>query len=86
MTGPVPRHWMVASYSPPSDPTDADDHGTLGQADGVVYTDVEAAKQACRTLAANHPTAIYVVYEAEWWARVDMTPVNLWRVGLTTIG
>ncbi len=95
----VPRHWIVAGYAPPLDPTDPHDHGvlsaptTIGYGDsdapthggGTVFFTLADAQNAARTLAAASPGAIFVVYEAEWWAQTDITPVHLLPVTFSSV-
>lgn len=95
----VPRHWIVAGYAPPEDPTDPTDHGVLSaptsigygsdaastHGGGTVFFTLVDAQNAARTLAAASPGFVFVVYEAEWWAQVNLTPVALYPVGLTAV-
>ena len=95
----VSRHWIVAGYAPPLDPTDPTDHGVLSaptnigygsdaaptHGGGTVFFTLLDAQNAARSLAAANPGGVYVVYEAEWWAQVNLTPVALWPVGLTSV-
>lgn len=81
----VPRHWIVALYSPNLTGTTstADPYGigTMSIANnGQLYGVLLDAQNAAKQFAAASPGAIYVVYEAEWWAQVNITPVNLYPV------
>jgi hypothetical protein len=77
----INRHWIVAGFSPPEEDADEDDFGALGGVQTELHHTLEAAKQRCRELAAGAPGAYFVVYEAEWYAYTDITPVTLRRVG-----
>lgn len=88
----VPRHWIVGAYTLNADGTtsqlDPDGIGTTGFATGAggrLYAVLADAQTAAKQLAAANPGAIYVVYEAEWWAQVNLTPVALWPVSLTSV-
>jgi len=70
----VPKHWIVAPWS---QPTDGAPLGSTGAPDQTLYGDVESAKTRARQLAAQSPGTVYVVYLAVWYAFTDETPVNL---------
>ncbi len=84
----VPRHWVVGSYSASADGslTTVDPNG-IGTAavTGQLYAVLLDAQNAAKALAAANPGGIYVVYEAEWWAQVNLTPVALYPVTLTSV-
>lgn len=84
----VPRHWIVGAYTGSTDGsfTTLDPNG-IGTAavGGRLYAVLVDAQNAAKALAAANPGAIYVVYEAEWWAQVNLTPVALYPVTLTSV-
>jgi len=47
----------------------------------LLHATLEAAKTRARELAAGAPGSYFVVYEAEWYAFTDITPVTLRKVG-----
>lgn len=77
----IRRHWIVAAFSPPDDSVATVEFGTLGGVQTELHATLDAAKQRARELAAGAPGTFYVVYEAEWYAFTDITPVTLRRVG-----
>jgi hypothetical protein len=89
----VPRHWIVGAYTPSVDGepvagTDPDGIGTVAVGSGLegrLYATLVDAQTAAKLLAAANPGGIYVVYEAEWWAQVNLTPVALYPVGLQAV-
>ena len=82
----IKRHWIVAAFTPPDDEDDESDFGAIGGVETFLHATVEEAKTKARELAASAPGAYYVVYEAEWYAYTDITPVNLRRVGKSVVG
>jgi hypothetical protein len=76
MASLVPKHWIVTDYNLPTEDK------PLGQAGGVssMHALLTDAQDAARTLAAQNPQGVYVVAEAQWYARVDITPVQLIKV------
>jgi hypothetical protein len=50
-----------------------------------VYFTLVDAQNAARAYAAASPGAIFVVYEAQWWAESDITPVTLRQVVFSSI-
>jgi hypothetical protein len=84
----VPRHWIVGGYTASIDgvPTTLDPYGIGTSAvSGQIYAVLLDAQTAAKALAAANPGNIYVVYEAEWWAQVNLTPVALYPVGLQAV-
>jgi hypothetical protein len=75
----IKRHWIVSSFSPAEDEDGG--LGALGGVEHTLYATLEDAKNRARYLAAQAPGAYFVVYEAEWYAYTDITPVTLRRVG-----
>lgn len=80
-TAKIKRHWIVAAFAPPDDGASPSDYGVLGGVQTFLHTTLEAAKQRARELAAGAPGSYFVVYEAEWYAFTDITPVTLRKVG-----
>ena len=80
----IKRHWIVAAFTPPED-TETE-LGAIGGVETFLHPTLEEAKNKARELAAGAPGAYYVVYEAEWYAYTDITPVNLRRVGESVVG
>jgi hypothetical protein len=84
----VPRHWIVGGYTPSLDgsSTTLDPDGIGGSVvSGRIYAVLLDAQNAAKAAAAAAPGNIYVVYEAEWWAQVNLTPVALYPVGLQSV-
>ncbi len=75
----IKRHWIVSGFSAPM--IEEDGYGALGSVEHTLWSTLEAAKTRARVLAAGAPGAYFVVYEAEWYAYTDITPVTLRRVG-----
>ena len=79
----IDKHWVCAAFTPPAaDAEYPDDLGAIGGVQTTLHHTVEEAKAHAKELAAMLPGAYYVVYEAEWYAWTDKTPVNLTRVGM----
>jgi hypothetical protein len=85
-TAKIKRHWIVAAFSPAEDGASPSELGTLGGVQTFLHATLEAAKTRCRELAAGAPGTYFVVYEAEWYAFTDITPVTLRRVGEAVVG
>ena len=77
----IRRHWIVAAFQPPEEGVADSEYGALGGVQTVLHPTLESAKQRCRELAAEAPGAYFCVYEAEWYAFTDITPVTLRKVG-----
>lgn len=89
----VPRHWIVAQYTANTTgaTSTADPYGigtmaavSSGTGAGLFAVLVDA-QNAAKELAAASPGAIFVVYEAEWWAQVNITPVALYPVAISAV-
>ena len=80
-TAVIKRHWIVAGFTPPEDGAAASEYGALGGVQTFLHATLEAARTRARELAAGAPGSYFVVYEAEWYAYTDITPVTLRRVG-----
>ena len=82
ITPVIDKHWVCAAFTPPTDDAEApDDLGAIGGVQTTLHHTVDEAKLHAKELAAMAPGAYYVVYEAQWYAWTDETPVNLTRVG-----
>jgi hypothetical protein len=78
----IHKHWLVCGFILPEEgAVPPDDLGHLGQIDNTLYRTVEEAKVRAKQLAVQAPGSYYVVYEAQWYAYTDATPVNIIRVG-----
>jgi hypothetical protein len=75
----VKKHWVVAVFTPSV--ADDDTIGTLGTPDSTLYVTLAEAQTAARTAAANTPGSYHVVYEVMLYAKTNVTPVQLYRVG-----
>jgi len=80
-TAAIKRHWIVAGFTPPDAGASPSEYGTLGGVQTLLHATLEAAKTRARELAAGAPGSYFVVYEAEWYAFTDITPVTLRKVG-----
>jgi hypothetical protein len=77
----VYSHWIVAAFTPTEDPDDEENPiGVVGATQDSVYATLALAQAAARTAAAATPGTYYVVYEAQWYATTDITPVKMFRV------
>lgn len=85
----IKRHWIVSAFTPAE--AGEDGLGTLAAFGSNVswevdvFATLEEAKTKARELASVNPGQYYVVYEAEWYAWTDITPVNIRRVGEASI-
>lgn len=84
------KHWVVAPYNPGASLDQATVGGLAGSAiaGGVtnnLFGDSASAMDAARTMASNNPGSVFVVYEAQWYAYTDLTPVNLLPVMLAAV-
>jgi hypothetical protein len=77
----IKQHWIVAAFAPPEEGVESSELGALGGVQTFLHSTLEAAKTRCRELAAGAPGTYFTVYEAEWYAYTDITPVTLRRVG-----
>lgn len=69
----VTKHWVVAAFTigPPE---------AIGTVESTLHATLPEANERAKELAALTPGQHYVVYEAQWYAHVDSTPVALNRV------
>jgi hypothetical protein len=84
-TAKIKRHWIVAEFSPPEEGASPSEFGLLGSVSTFLHPTLEGAKTRARELAAEAPGSYFVVYEAEWYAFTDITPVTLRKVGESVV-
>jgi hypothetical protein len=71
----IKKHWIVCGFTP-----NAESLGAVAGVQGAPLATELEAKTRARELAAASPFHYYVVYEANWYAFTDITPVSLLRV------
>lgn len=81
ITPVIHKHWVCAAFTPPGESSEPGDLGAIGGVESTLHKTVEEAKAHAKHLASLAPGAHYVVYEAQWYAYTEETPVNLIRVG-----
>ena len=78
----IKKHFIVCPFTPPVlGATGLERFGMFGTFQEILHATVEDAKTRARELAAASPGTYWVVYEAQWYAWTDLTPVSIRRVG-----
>lgn len=82
----IKKHWIVSAFTLPVEGAVGSEFwGVRGVVQDYIHGTVEEAKTRARELAAETPGTYWVVYEAQWYAFTDITPVTLRRVGEAVI-